>query len=65
MKYIRVINYDAKTSLGVIRCNQRLVDVLRSLIEKMPTVSIDLVSAKVLGVSGTIKALKQKFLQTN
>jgi RNase P/RNase MRP subunit POP5 len=65
MNYIRVIDYDVETGLGIIRCNQRLVDVLRSFIEKMPTASIDLVSAEVLGVSGTIKALKQKFLQTN
>ena len=63
MKYIRIINYDEETGLGIIRCNQRLVDVLRFFIMKMPTTSIGLISAKVLGVSGTIKALKKKFLQ--
>ena len=62
MKYIRVIDYDVETGLGIIRCNQKLVDVLRSFINKIPTTSIDLISARVLGVSGTIKALKQKFL---
>ena len=65
IKYIRVISYDVETGLGIIRCNHRLVDVLRSSFEKMPATSIGLVSAEVLGVSGTIKALKQKFLQAN
>ena len=65
MRYTRLIIYDVETGLGIIRCNHKLLDVTRSSIEKLPNVLTSLVNAEVLGVSGTIKTLKRKFLVAN
>ena len=60
-----MISYEPETGVGIVRCNHRLVETLRVSIGKMPETSPSLVSVEVLGVSGTIKALKQKFLQSS
>lgn len=63
VEYIRVIEYDEKTGLGIIRCNNRTVDIIRPSFEKITEASTNLLNAEVLGVSGTIKALRRKFLK--
>ena len=63
IKYIRVIDYDVETGLGILRCNHRLVDILRSSFKEISPSSLGVLESKVLGVSGTLKALRQKFLQ--
>ena len=62
MEYIRVMEYDKETGLGIIRCHHKSVDILRPSFKKITQISTDSVNAEVLGVSGTIKALRRKFL---
>lgn len=63
--YLRVIEYDDKTGLGIIRCGHKALDAIRVSIGKMPYASQDIIDAEVLGVSGTLKALRRKFLKNN
>ena len=63
MRYIRVIEYDLEHGLGILRCDHRVVDALRSSLGKISGVSTAFSEVKVLGVSGTIRALRRKFVK--
>jgi len=63
IRNLRIIDYDGMSGFGIIRCNNKLVNVLRSSFKNMSKFSLDIISAEVFGVSGTIRALKQKFLR--
>jgi RNase P/RNase MRP subunit POP5 len=60
-RFIRIIKYDAETGLGIIRCGHNSVNQFLYSIREGRGLPIDL-KIKTLGTSGSIKALKRKFL---
>ncbi|MDH5770191.1 MAG: hypothetical protein OEZ25_02730 [Candidatus Bathyarchaeota archaeon] len=59
---IRVIRYDQLAGLGIIRCGHKSVDKVKLVLKKVRTISGKLVTIDVIGVSGTIRALKRKYV---
>jgi RNase P/RNase MRP subunit POP5 len=59
--YLRVIDYDAERGLGIIRCGHNLIGQLLHSQLRIEGVSTEL-NIKTLGTSGSIKALKRKYL---
>jgi len=62
--HIRIIRYDQETGLGIVRCDHRAVDLLLSVL-KGSTESFGECSVKTMGTSGSIKALRRRFLSKN
>lgn len=60
--HIRIIEYDPSSGLGIIRCDHRAVSLLLNVL-KDPTKTLGKYDAETIGVSGSIKTLKRKFLQ--
>jgi len=58
--YIRVIDYDEETGLGIIRCEHKSVGQLLRSIREARGVIAEL-NLKTLRTSGSIKALKRRF----
>jgi len=59
---IRLIAYDADQSWGIVRCDHRSVDQIRGLVRHINTKREGQLALQIVGVSGTLKALKRKFL---
>ncbi|UCH01613.1 MAG: hypothetical protein JSV20_07100 [Candidatus Bathyarchaeota archaeon] len=62
LQYIRVISYNRNRGLGILRCDHMLVEDLRLAFKNIQR-SRYVVQAEIVGVSGTLKALKRKFLK--
>lgn len=58
---IRIIEYDQHTGLGIVRCDHETANLLRSLLRDSTGIFGEY-SVKTLGTSGSIKALRRKFL---
>lgn len=54
---VRIIHYDSSSQRGLFLCNHRLVSELKAAIKDSNEVPL-----RILGVSGTIRAAKRKFL---
>lgn len=54
-----LISYDRRTKQGLVKCGHRQVDKIK---QKLSNKKIEF---KIIGVSGTIKKTKQKFLSTS
>jgi len=54
---LRLIHYDGNSQKGLFLCNHRQVGELRTAIENLSGLPL-----RVLGVSGTIRAAKTKYL---
>ena len=54
--HIRVIIYDQTTGVGVVRCNHRNINILRSILNGSAE-AFGVRCAETIGVSGTLKAL--------
>ena len=59
---VRLILYDAGSGLGLLRCGHKQVTQARAAMAKLKRIGGEEVSFSVLGVSGTIRAAKRKFL---
>lgn len=59
-RHIRVIEYNAKTGLGIIKCGHRSIGQLLHSIRAAKGVLAEL-NMKTTGTSGSIKTLKRKF----
>ncbi len=59
-RHIRVIDYDAETGLGIIRCGHKSIGQLLHSIREAKGVLAEL-NMRTTGTSGTIKTLKRKF----
>ena len=59
--YIRVIEYDVETGLGIIRCGHKSIGQLLRSIREARGVLAEL-NLKTLGTSGSVKALRRRFL---
>lgn len=59
---IRLFDYDGEKALGILMCDHRSVQQIRFLVRQINTNSEGQITMQIVGVSGTIKALKRKFL---
>lgn len=57
------IKFDEKTQTGILRCDRKHVERVRLALTLMTQINGSNVIVKTLGVSGTIKRLKMKFLR--
>ncbi len=55
--------YDEKKRVGVIRCTSRTVEMVRFALATITEIEGEKVVFHVLGVSGTIKRAKKKFMK--
>ena len=58
----RLALYDVSSLRGLLRCGHKQVDVLKSAMAGINRIGGKRATLKVLGVSGTIRAAKRKFL---
>lgn len=56
------IEYDSEKSWGIVRCSHRAVEMVRASIASVAEINGKPVAIHVLGVSGTLKALRRKAL---
>jgi ribonuclease P/MRP protein subunit POP5 len=57
---LALIEYDQEKSWGIIRCSRRTVEMVRASIASVTEINETIVAIHVLGVSGTLKALRRK-----
>ena len=55
-----LIEYDQEKDLGIIRCSRRAVEMVRASVASITEINEKSVAIHVLGVSGTLKALRRK-----
>jgi len=56
-----LIEYDKNTKKGIIRCTHTTVNMMRTVLAFTTKIAETPVIIKTLGISGTIKAAKEKF----
>ena len=54
------IEYNSEESWGIIRCSHRALEMIRASIASVTEINEKSVAIHVLGVSGTLKALRRK-----
>jgi len=59
---IRVIRYDQLDGLGIIRCSHKSVDRVKLALNNLRMLYGKPVKIDVIGVSGTIRVLKRKYM---
>lgn len=59
---LKLVYYDASSQRGLLRCGHKQVNEVKTAIEGRKKIGDKGVSFRTLGVSGTIKAAKRKFL---
>ena len=59
---VRLLDYDVEKGLGMLLCDHKSVDKIRGVFNNVQDESHGKTTIHVIGVSGTIKALKRKFL---
>ena len=59
---VKLILYDAESRRGMVRCGHTQLGKIKEALSKIEEIGGKRVSLNVLGVSGTIKAAKRKFL---
>ncbi|MCD6559336.1 ribonuclease P protein component 2 [Palaeococcus sp. (in: euryarchaeotes)] len=57
------IKFDEKSQTGILRCDRRYVERVRFALALISRINDSHAVVKTLGVSGTIKRLKMKFLK--
>jgi ribonuclease P/MRP protein subunit POP5 len=62
IKKFSVIEYDCSKKVGILLCGHRSLDKMRLALSKVEKVTKREITVKVIGVSGTIRKLKRKFL---
>jgi RNase P/RNase MRP subunit POP5 len=63
MMRVRLLDYDVEKGLGMLLCDHKSVDKIRDVFVNVHDESRGKTTIHVMGVSGTIKALKRKFLR--
>jgi RNase P/RNase MRP subunit POP5 len=59
---LRLVLYDENSRRGLLRCSHEQVDEVKASISCGGETGTKMLSFRVLGVSGTIRAAKRKFL---
>jgi len=57
---LALIEYDQEKCWGIIRCSHRAVEMVRASIASVTEINEKPVAIHILGVSGTLKALRRK-----
>lgn len=61
---VRIIEYNAASGVGILLCDHKSLPQLRQVFNKFSKISVTPNPIRLLGVSGTLKTLRQKFLNT-
>jgi ribonuclease P/MRP protein subunit POP5 len=56
------IEYNSEKSWGIVRCSHRALEMVRASVASITEINGKPVAIDVLGVSGTLKALRKKVL---
>jgi len=56
------IEYNSEKSWGIVRCSHRALEMIRASVASVTEINGKPVAIDVLGVSGTLKALRKKVL---
>ncbi|NIR86895.1 hypothetical protein GWO13_04685 [Candidatus Bathyarchaeota archaeon] len=56
------IEYNSERSWGIVRCSHKAVDMVRASVASLTEINGKPVAIDVLGVSGTLKALRKRVL---
>ncbi len=56
------IEYNSEKSWGIVRCSHRALEMVRASVASVTEINGKPVAIDVLGVSGTLKALRKKVL---
>jgi len=64
MLRVRILAYNEVTGVGMLRCDHRSVAKIRDAFHRVQAKSSSATTLRILGVSGTIRALRRKFLRT-
>lgn len=59
---VKLVLYDERSRRGLLRCGHKQVDEIKASMSGAGEIGAEMISFKVLGVSGTIRAAKRKFL---
>jgi len=59
---LKLVFYDASSRRGLLRCGHKQVSEVKAVITGTEKIGNKKINFKVLGVSGTIRAAKRKFL---
>jgi len=59
---LSLIGYEAEGNYAILRCSHGALDMVRASIASMTEIKGKPVAIHVLGVSGTLKSLRKKFL---
>lgn len=59
---LKLVLYDESSRRGLLRCGHKQVDKIKASMSSASGTDAEMVSFRVLGVSGTIRAAKRKFL---
>lgn len=57
---LTLIEYNSEKSQGILRCSHRAVEMVRASVASVTEINGKPVAIDVLGVSGTLKALRKK-----
>jgi RNase P/RNase MRP subunit POP5 len=61
-RLFKLVFYEASSQRGLLRCGHKQVDEVKTALTGKEKIGNKRVSFRILGVSGTIKAAKRKFL---
>lgn len=61
---VRMIEYHAATGIGILLCDHTHLPQLRQVFQKLSKSTAPSRSIHLLGVSGTLKTLRRKFLNS-
>jgi ribonuclease P/MRP protein subunit POP5 len=62
MMRVRLLDYDVEKGVGMLLCDHKSVEKVRGAFNNIQSKSRGKMTIQMIGVSGTIKALKRKFL---
>ena len=62
MMRVRLLDYDGEKGVGMLLCDHKSVEKIRDAFNTIQRKSQGTTTIQTVGVSGTIKALKRKFL---
>lgn len=57
---LRFLGYDERERMAVVRCNHDAVPIVRTAVASIERIAESPVIVRIIGVSGTMKALKRK-----
>ena len=62
MMRVRLLDYDVERGVGMLLCDHKSVEKIQDAFNSIQSKNLGTTTIQMVGVSGTIKALKRKFL---